>query len=144
MTPKRVAESPIRIGWVRKRTSLSLYESYEPKTLRTRHRLSMDPQKVFRASIVGRWTRKKFSKPLSSDDGPAKSFPCLYRRTMDPQKVFHASIVERWTLKKFSEPLSIIDGPEKSSGSRHRLSMDPKSGSGTETHSAGRGIGTFQ
>ena len=70
----------------------------------------MDPPKVFQASIVGRWTRKKCSKPLSSDDGPAKRFPHLYRRTMNPKKGFHTSIVGRWTRKKVSTPLSSDDG----------------------------------
>ncbi len=72
----------------------------------------MDPQKDFRASIVGRWIRKKISRPLSSDDGLAKRFPSLHRRTMNPKKDFQASIVGRWTRKKFSH--------------LYRRTMDPK------------------
>ena len=80
------------------------------KSFPSLHRRTMNPQKVFQASIVGRWTRKKCSKPPSSDDGPVKRFPSLYRRTMDPQKDFQASIVRRWTRKKVSTPLSSDDG----------------------------------
>ena len=62
------------------------------KSFPSLHRRTMDPQKDFHTSIVGRWIRQKFSTPLSSDDGPEKRFPHLYRRTMDNLEPLHGAM----------------------------------------------------